>query len=183
MDFRGYLQKGFEIVKLNRQAAVEASKDETALMPGVIFVALGSIAWPAGLILSGSKIIGIIGMIGALILLPVSLIGFFAGMGLVHRIARIFGGQASFYEYLRPVALASMVGWAQVIPYIGFFLTLWSLVVNIIVLEDVHKLSTGKAVASLLIGVVGMGVLFLVLIIAPFFLLLGGMFGMAGSQG
>jgi len=64
-----------------------------------------------------------------------------------HAIARLFGGKASFQAYYRAAALASIVGWVQVLPVVGTVLSVWTLPVNVIVLEGVHKLRRIEAIA------------------------------------
>jgi hypothetical protein len=59
----------------------------------------------------------------------------FVIVGLLHVLARLFGGTASFLELYRPLGAAAPVHWVLVVPFIGSFLgflaMLYSLVVTV----------------------------------------------------
>ena len=49
MDFRGYLAKGIELIKLSRPAADELAEDPDAFNAGMLFVAIGGLAGGIGI--------------------------------------------------------------------------------------------------------------------------------------
>lgn len=97
-------------------------------------------------------------------------ISFFFGSGILHLVAKAFGGQGSFLSYAYcyalitvPIGILSLV--LSVIPCIGSIVGLagavYSIVLLIYMTMGVHRLSGGKASASVLIPI-GIGVLLVV---------------------
>jgi hypothetical protein len=82
-------------------------------------------------------------------------IGVLVNAGILHIIALIFGGQAKYMELFKAMAFAQVVGWIAIIPFLGgalsIILAIWLIVVNIVIVKNVHKLSTGKSVLVILI--------------------------------
>ncbi|HBG46380.1 MAG TPA: hypothetical protein DDW94_05250 [Deltaproteobacteria bacterium] len=146
-DFRKYLIKAFEIVKLKGEAASEAASDEAALLPGIAVLAIGGLAVAIGAVLqggAGSPIEALFLFIFAPVL---NVLLFSLFIAVFHTVARLFGGKASFQSYYRAAALASIVSWTQAIPVVGTYLSVWSIPVNVVVLESVHKLRRLEAAA------------------------------------
>ena len=59
------------------------------------------------------------------------------------------------------MAMCSMPAWAQVVPFVGWLVSLWTLPVAVIVTERVHGLSTGRAVFVVLLPVIVITLLFI----------------------
>ena len=82
----------------------------------------------------------------------------FVLVGLLHVLARIFGGSATFLELYRPLGTAAPLHWVLVVPFIGPFLgflaMMYSLVVTVRVVETAGDLPRSKALAvvTLLFG-------------------------------
>lgn len=102
-----------------------------------------------------------------IVLVPIS---FFFGSGILHLVAKAFGGQGSFLSYAYsyslitiPIGILSLV--LSVIPCIGSIAGLaggvYSVVLLIFMTMGVHRLGGGKATASVLIPI-GIGVLLVV---------------------
>jgi len=155
MDLAGSLKKAIDIVKLNGAVAADVGRDEQALQPGLIFVAVGGLAAGIGG-LAGH------GGIGGLISAPIAaLIGYAVGVGILHLVATIlFGGKGDYLSLLRAESHASILGWAGFIPFVGWLLGLWHLPVSVMILQNVYGMPREKAIAT-------------VAVIAGFFLLLG----------
>lgn len=155
MDLAGSLKKAIEIVKLNGAAAADVGRDEQALQPGLVFVAVGGLAAGIGG-LAGH------GGIGGLISGPIAaLIGYAVGVGILHLVATVFfGGKGDYLSLLRAESHASILGWAGIIPFVGWILGLWHLPVSVVILQNVYGMPRQKAIAT-------------VAVIAGFFLLLG----------
>jgi hypothetical protein len=148
MDFAGYLQKGIMILQLDAEAIRDVYRDEDALVPAILFVAIGGIASGVGQFSLQGMIVGVLLM---------TLISFVI-VGLLHVLARIFGGSATFLELYRPLGTAAPLHWVLVVPFIGPFLgflaMLYSLVVTVKVVETAGDLPRPKALAvvTLLFG-------------------------------
>ncbi|MBD3203832.1 hypothetical protein GF327_06030 [Candidatus Woesearchaeota archaeon] len=139
MNFSEYFKQGIEIIKLNRQTIKKISTDQDATLFAFLFFAIGGVATA----LFGGPVAWISAGIGAVI-------GSIIGAGVTHILAKLFGGEGSFMELYRPLGVGSLLSW---IPMLGALISLWNLVVTVITLEEVHKLSTGKAVFVVLIPV------------------------------
>jgi hypothetical protein len=155
MDLAGSLKKAIEIVKLNGAVAAEVGRDEQALLPGLIFVAGAGLAGAIGGLARH-------GGIGGLISAPIAaLIGYAVGVGILHLVATVlFGGKGDYLSLLRAESHASILGWAGIIPFVGWLLGLWHLPVTVVILQNVYGMPREKAIAT-------------VAVIAGFFLLLG----------
>ena len=83
------VKQAVEIVKLNGKAAVNVSKDKNATLMGILIVIIGGT-------LSGiANLAGTFDLL-LVILAPmvVGLIFFFVSVGIIHLLARLFGGKA-----------------------------------------------------------------------------------------
>ena len=103
-----------------------------------------------------------IGLIGVVPLL------FFSLMGIVYLLAKAFGGQGTFLEqcnsslYIQaPLGIFSKL--LALIPVVGRILnsvlSLYGIVLQVFVIMAVHRLSRGKAIATILIPLVTIGLL------------------------
>ena len=65
-------------------------------------------------------------------------------------------------EYFRAESHAAILGWlgllVAIIPFlkviIGILTTIWGIVVSVVILENVHKLTRGKAIVVVLLPVI-----------------------------
>lgn len=103
--------------------------------------------------------------IGLVVVLPVL---FFLLMGTVYLLAKAFGGEGTFLEqcntslYIQaPLGIFSKL--LALIPVVGrvlnSVLSLYGIVLQVFVIMTVHRLSRGKAIATILIPLVTIGVL------------------------
>lgn len=155
MDLAASLKKAIEIVKLNGPVAADVGRDEQALQPGLLFIAVSGLA--AALSgLSGH------GGIGALISGPIAaVVGYFVGVAILHFVATIlFGAKGDYLALFRAESHASIIGWAGIIPFVGAIVGLWHLPVSVVILQNVYGMPRDKAIAT-------------VAVIAGFFLLVG----------
>ena len=155
MDLAGSLNKAIEIVKLNGSVAAEVGRDEQSLQPGLVFIAGSGLA--AGI----SAIFGH-GGIGGLITAPImAVVGYFIGVGILHLVATLlFGAKGDYLSLLRAESHASIIGWAAVVPFLGFIVGLWHIPVTVVILQNVYGMPRDKAIAT-------------VAVIVGFFLLIG----------
>lgn len=147
VDFKKYLRTSLDIVMLKGRAAQEAASDPLAFAPGLAVLAIGGLAVALGAVFEG-VVSTTAEALFLVILSPVlHILMFTVFIAMFHGVARLFGGKATFQEYYRATALSWIVTWAQAVPYAGALLSLWSIPVNIVVLESVHKLRRIEAVA------------------------------------
>ncbi len=110
-----------------------------------------------------------------IVLVPV---GLFIGVGIYHLIAKAFGGDGSFLEYMysyllyyTPIAIASLI--LSIIPFIGSLaasaLGIYGIVLQIFMTMGVHRLSGGRATFAVLllpIILIVLGIIAFIVIIA-----------------
>lgn len=149
MDFGNYLQQGLQILQLDVKTIRDASKDEEALLPALLFFALAGLANGAG---QFSFRVMIVGPILATLLS-------FVIVGLLSVLSRLFGSTATFLDLYRPLGLAAPVQWVQAVPFIGpflgFFALIYLAVVAALTVETTGGISRPKAAAvvALLVGI------------------------------
>jgi len=112
--------------------------------------------------------------------LIVTVVGFYLGNGLIYLGSRIFGGSGDFgtQVYLQslvavPVGIASgLVGLVPCVgSLIGLVLAIYGLVLSVRVIKVVHNLTTGKALAAILVPGLVLGLIVVCLVIVPLVLL------------
>lgn len=155
MDLAGSLSKAIEIVKLNGSAAAEVGRDEQALPPGMMFVAVGGLAGGIAALFRHGSILGLITM-------PIiSVVVYLVGVAILHLVATLaFGGKGEYIALLRAESHAAIISWAGIIPFLGLLVGLWHFPVSVVILQSLYGLPRDKAIAT-------------VAVIAGFFLLLG----------
>ncbi len=157
MDFKGYLGKGWAIVKLDRDTAAEVAADENSFGPAVLFFAIGGLAGGLG----GAAFSG--GL--TLIMAPIfAVIWSFVSVGILHLLAGLFGGTGNFKGYYSAMGIGSLPQWAGLIPFLGSIIALWYIPVAVIVTERVHGINQGKAIAVVLLPLIALFIIIMVLI-------------------
>jgi hypothetical protein len=112
-----------------------------------------------------SRLFTLASSIGLIVVVPIL---FFLLMGIVYLLARAFGGQGTFLEqcntslYVQaPLGIFSKL--LALIPIVGRILnsvlSLYGIVLQVFVIIAVHRLSKGKAIATILIPLVTIGAL------------------------
>ena len=186
MGFIEYLRKGVEMAKLKGEAAEEVAADEGAFIPAMVIFALPVLLVEAGLLLffsMGFIFLPFLG-INAKVLAFLCALNFlivlmpFAGIGILHLIAKAFKGQGDYYGYYQAMGVGSIVGWGGIIPYIGVIFSIWAIVVNVVITKHVQKLSTGQAAAVVLMPVL---VVFVLGIFLAVFVGMGMFMGLMGK--
>lgn len=83
------------------------------------------------------------------------IIGAFIGGAVLHIFVYLVGGRKGIVQTIKAVMYGStpglLLGW---IPIIGFIAGIWSLVLEILGIRQLHELTTGKAVLAVLIPVI-----------------------------
>ena len=148
---------------LNVATYEEVEADTTATGQAAIVVTLGAIASAIG-----SSGAGSVGIIGALV---ASLIGWVLWAGVTYFIgAKILGGTATWGELLRTLGFAQspkVLAVLAIIPglawIVGTVLGIWLLIAGIIAIRQALDFSTGKAVATAVLGWLAMVIPFALL--------------------
>jgi len=153
--------KGAALLDVATYEEVEA--DTTATGQAAIVVTLGAIASAIGA--SGG---GLRGIVAALV---ASLIGWVLWAGVTYFIgAKMLGGTATWGELLRTLGFAQspkVLAVLAIIPGLGWFvgtaLSIWLLVAGIIAIRQALDFSTGKAIATAVLGWLAMVIPFALL--------------------
>lgn len=97
-------------------------------------------------------------------------IGLFIGGVILHIFVYIAGGRKDFNTTLRSAIYSAtpnlLFGW---IPFIGFLAGIWSLVLQVLAIKELHEISTGRAVVAVVLPFILM--LILVVLALSFFLI------------
>lgn len=169
MDIAGSFKRAIEILKLNGAVAVEVARDERALAPGLVFVAVSGAAGALG----GGGGVGAALFTGPIAAVLMS----FVGVGILHLSATVlFGARGDYMALYRVQAHAAVLNWAAVVPFVGPLVGLWGIPVSVVILEHVYGMPRPKAMGAVAV-VVG---LFLLLGVAAFVMLgalMGGLLG------
>jgi hypothetical protein len=164
MDFKGYLSKGLELIKLSRPAADELAGDPGAFNAGMLFVAIAGLARGIGVTFLSFGIGAPTIIFWPIVIVLMSFVHVFV----LFIIARILGGTGSYRSYYGALGVGCMPAWSTIVPFLGSILSLWTIPVAVIVTERVHKLSTARSII-----VVIFPILFIFLIIAFLVVIIG----------
>ncbi len=138
----------------------------SALLATLLLIAfsfVSSILEPLGMLAD-------VGVAGAILFFVMSLItlllGGFLGGAILHIFVYIVGGREGIAQTIKAVMYGStpglLFGW---IPLVGLFTGIWSLILEIIGIRQLHGLTTGRAILAFVIPILGM---VLVSVIAAF---------------
>lgn len=158
MTFGDYILQGTEILQIKPKAIRETAGDEASLPYGLAFIAIAGVAAALGS-----------WTLPGLILFPLALLARVAIFtALAHFLATSgFGGKGTYSGLFRPTALTWLLDWVlvaglviNVVPLLGPALmillglvtTLWKLVVDTVIIENVYGLERHKAIAA--VGIV-----------------------------
>jgi O-antigen/teichoic acid export membrane protein len=71
----------------------------------------------------------------------------------------IFKGSAKHDEFFRVMGYAFIVNWITIVPMFGFISAIWGLILIYVILKVVHKLTTGGALGTIIVGIIVMAVI------------------------
>lgn len=173
MSFGSYVANGFRILFFDPKAVKENRNDKESFKHGLILLAIVA-AIVAGVVALAVAAVGAAwgssGQFGSFAWLVAFIAAFavifFLGLisyGIIHLLATAFGGKANIKQYFAVALSLSFAGTVigipveilSRIPYIGQVISLaWSIyliVVSIFAVRETYKLTSGKAVAVVLI--------------------------------
>ena len=136
-------------VKLDPTLYREVSGDDSKTTEAMIVVALAAAIGGLGTIIGpGDFRFG--RWILAAILAPT--VGLAIGTGILWLIGKLFSGKAEFMQMFRPLGYAYAPSALSIVPFIGGLVGgIWSLVCAVIAVRESEEVSTGSAVAIVLI--------------------------------
>lgn len=163
MDFQQIIDRVTRIVKLQPDAYTEVSADETATAPAFVVAVLASLLGGIGTAFTNADFGIGSAIIGAIVFAP---LGLLLVTGIFHLLAKMFGGSAEYMGLLRPLGHGYAPAALGIIPFVGLLGSIWVLACSVIAVREVEGLSTGKAVAVVLIPAAILFLIALVLIAA-----------------
>lgn len=110
------------------------------------------------------------------ILLVIGIIGVFISGAILHIGVYIVGGKKGITQTLKAIIYGStpglLLGW---IPVVGFLASIWSLILEILGIRQLHELTTGRAIVAVIIPLIIIAVLVVILaaVIAAFIFSMG----------
>jgi hypothetical protein len=178
MGFSSSIKRAIDIIKLDEKAIDAVSKDKDAWKMGLVIVAIGAILSALATYITTKiavtafkafipKLPFLEGALGASNVVSVSsviwspiggIIGILIWVGIIWIFSKMFKGGASYVQLLSAMSLAGLLSWLgilNIIPFLGslvaFAAGIWSIVVTVIIVRKVNAISTGKAIAVVLI--------------------------------
>lgn len=179
----GILDRMFRAAKLDSSLYEEVEKDTKATNQAVLVVVIASICSGIGAAIAGQMTGGLSGLILGLVMGVVSaLVGWFVWSFITYFIGtKLFKGpqtEATYGQLLRCIGFSDtpqILGILTFIPVLGWAISLlaavWSLVAMVIGVRQALDFSTGRAVATCIVGFI-----VLVIILALVAWLTGGLF-------
>ena len=131
----------------------------TAVIFALIFAAIlsmfGGLTDIPGLGWLGAGFGVLIAVMLVVMILIGGLIGLFIWGAWLHLWVWLFGGRKGYGQTVKAIAYGAtpnfLLGW---IPLIGFIASIWSLIVSMIGIRELHEISTGKAVGAVIIALI-----------------------------
>ena len=171
MNFTKAVKDAWQIVKLDQHAIKRIAHEKDALANGLLITILAGIAAALGTF-----------MLPGIIFIPITyLIGSFIGFGILHLIAKAFGGKSNFKKFFAVGLHTSILGWVMIVPFLGMFLgfiaKIWGIIAMYFVIKNVHELSSGKSILVLLIPIlisIIIAAIVAAILAATFFSMFGG---------
>ena len=161
MNITQNLSKATKIIKLDRFAINEVSRDPSATPYSFAIPLIAGVANAIGLLI----------IIPGIFILPVVLITeLLIITAIIHSAARIFGGQSKFIELFRPLGHASILIWITAVPLIGpmftIFIALWYAIMQVFIVREVFAFNTKKSIAIVIIPQLITGIILFLLGVA-----------------
>lgn len=106
------------------------------------------------------------------------LVGIFIGGGIIHLGVLLFGGKRGYSETVKALVYggtpAYLFGW---IPFLTIIFAIWALILEIFGIRELQDLSTGRAVAAMLVPIIIIFVILTVIIAISVYVYVSGMIG------
>jgi hypothetical protein len=155
--WRYYIKLAIETVRLNRRAMEAAAADGGALRFGLVATALGG----------GFSVLFHTGWEGVVLFSFFSVASIFLFSAFLHLFAGYTKGKVEFTGLVRIVALSGIIDWLAVIPVAALVVTVWSVVIAVVAVQEVYGLSKGRAVFCVMMAACALWIVTLVLFSGP----------------
>ena len=153
-----YLRLGLETIRLNRDAMAVAAQDSGVLRFGLMATVLGN----------AFSVLFYAGWKGVVFFAVFSVATVFLFTAFVHLFAGYTKGKVEFVGLLRIVALSGIIDWLAAIPFAALIVTLWSIAVAVVGVQEVYGLTKGRAIFCVLMSACGLWIITAVLFSGPF---------------
>lgn len=167
----GLINRMIRAARLDVSLYEEVEKDVTATNQAILVVVISSICAGIGLAIGGQMAGGLGGLVPGLVIGAITaLVGWFVWSFITYFIGtKLFKGpktEATYGELLRCIGFSSSPGVLRIlffIPILGaiivFIASIWSLVAMVIAVRQALDFSTGRAIATCLVGFIVMVVI------------------------
>lgn len=147
------------VLKLEEPVYGEIADDENGTVQGIVVTAVAAVI---GNLTAEGNILG--NILAGLIIAP---IGLLVWTGILYVIGKMFGGQGTYAQLLRPIGYAGAPFALGIVPVIGGLAGLvYSAMIQVKTVQQVNKVSQGSAVATVVIpmAVLVVGLVFLAIL-------------------
>ncbi len=157
-----YIQR-IQAVLMTPMAVWSSIRNEKGITKAIIYIAIVSfiggviryilatlsVASPMPGGMPGASV-GPYGIVGSVVF---AIIGLFIGSAIVHLMVYFLGGKGGYNSTFKSVAYGSTPSMLlSGLPYVGFLVSLWAIVLQVLGLEHLHHMSRGKAIAAVLLA-------------------------------
>lgn len=143
------------VLKLEEPVLEEIANDDQGTVQAIVITALAA---AIGSLTAEGNIIG--NIVAAIIVAPV---GLFIWTGIVFVVGKMFGGQGTYMQLLRPIGYSGATFALGIVPVVGGLAGLvYSAIIQVKAVVNVNKVSQGSAIATV---VIPMAVLFVGIVI------------------
>lgn len=140
----------------------DAKAKEAAQSPFVnvlVIFAVAALASAIGARIMPSMGIGSMGMSNNILIMLIigfvwAIIGMFVWTSISYMFIKIFGGSVGYIGLYKALGHASLAGVLAIIPALGIIGLIWNIIASIIGIRSIAGLSTGKAVATVVLSIV-----------------------------
>lgn len=154
MDFKSLWETFFGMVKLEDKSYTTAAK--AGFTAALINFVLVSVAMGIGQFWMNFNVVELIltAIVGTIFITIV----WFIAVGIQWVIAKILGGKGDYMEQYVSSSYLTLFNLLYIIPVLGPIVatigSIWTIVMNVVLIRNVHSLSTGKAVVVVLIPLI-----------------------------
>jgi len=178
INFLADIKQAIDIALFRHPAMNHVAKDKTKNRSAVLIITIAAVLGVLGMKWLGIFSPGLLWILG---LILYHIIAVIIGIYVLSFVATsIFKGSAKHDAFFRVMAFAMIVAWLMILPILGFFAGLWSILLAFSILKTIHKLTTSGALGALVVTVIAIGLIGMLL--SPVFGVLG-IKGMGGKFG
>lgn len=106
--------------------------------------------------ISGSTTnIGFVGGLSFVLVIVFGFVGVFLSGLWIHLWVYVFGGRKGIPQTIKTVIYGQTPSWLfGWIPFVNFFIWIWTLYLYVVGIRELHEISTGKAVAAIIVAII-----------------------------